>query len=148
MSKSPDQSSSDRPPSPSDSTKLRFALLQFSPQVGAFNANVAAADALLFGPNGVQPGEIDLLVLPEMAFSGNFPPSLTRMHHRHLNSHFHNPKLTLLVCFSFLSRLQLSIPLYHHTFPRTHLLWPHLPLGHRDCHPPPLLRYRGLSGAE
>lgn len=44
---------------------MRVGLLQFSPSVGAFAQNVAKARALLHNR-----GPLDLLVLPEMAFSG------------------------------------------------------------------------------
>lgn len=48
---------------------MRIATLQFAPQLGRVSANIARADELL---KEYSPGEIDLLVLPEMAFSGEW----------------------------------------------------------------------------
>ncbi|KAK6392033.1 hypothetical protein LTR65_004158 [Meristemomyces frigidus] len=50
---------------------MRIATLQFSPALGAVEYNFQRANALLDASN---PAQLDLLVLPEMAFSGyNFP---------------------------------------------------------------------------
>ncbi|KAI0471780.1 carbon-nitrogen hydrolase [Xylariaceae sp. FL0804] len=46
---------------------MRIGCLQFAPQVGDVDNNLNRADAIL---NKAKPGELDLLVLPEMAFSG------------------------------------------------------------------------------
>lgn len=46
---------------------MRIACLQFSPQVGEVEKNIARADAVL---DRADPQDLDLLVLPEMAFSG------------------------------------------------------------------------------
>ena len=73
---------------------MRIAVLQFAPRLGEVSANMARADTLLaeaglFGPGGDSaagtagplPEKIDLLVLPEMAFSGaSAPPSRRRPH--------------------------------------------------------------------
>jgi predicted amidohydrolase len=51
---------------------MRIACLQFSPQVGDIDNNLNRADAVL---NKAKPEELealDLLVLPEMAFSGTY----------------------------------------------------------------------------
>lgn len=50
---------------------MRVATLQFSPALGAVEHNIQRANALL---DASKPSRLDLLVLPEMAFSGyNFP---------------------------------------------------------------------------
>ncbi|ORY71510.1 carbon-nitrogen hydrolase [Pseudomassariella vexata] len=46
---------------------MRIACLQFAPQVGDVNNNLNRADAVLSKAN---PDDLDLLVLPELAFSG------------------------------------------------------------------------------
>ena len=51
------------------STRMRIACLQFDPQVGEVSRNVHRADAIL---QEAVPGELDLLMLPELAFSGIF----------------------------------------------------------------------------
>ncbi|KAL8794896.1 MAG: hypothetical protein Q9195_002608 [Heterodermia aff. obscurata] len=50
---------------------MRVACLQFAPELGKVQENIARANDLL---KDLQPGSCDILVLPEMAFSGyNFP---------------------------------------------------------------------------
>ncbi|KYK58716.1 hypothetical protein DCS_05733 [Drechmeria coniospora] len=46
---------------------MRIGCLQFAPRVGDVNNNLSDADAVL---NRVEPEDLDLLVLPELAFSG------------------------------------------------------------------------------
>lgn len=46
---------------------MRIACLQFAPQVGDVDNNLNRADAVLSKAN---PKDLDLLVLPELAFSG------------------------------------------------------------------------------
>lgn len=46
---------------------MRIACLQFAPQVGDVDNNLNRADAIL---SRVDPEALDLLVLPELAFSG------------------------------------------------------------------------------
>jgi protein N-terminal amidase len=46
---------------------MRIGCLQFAPQVGDLNNNLNRADAVL---NRADPEDLDLLVLPELAFSG------------------------------------------------------------------------------
>ncbi|KAJ3070235.1 Carbon-nitrogen hydrolase [Podochytrium sp. JEL0797] len=46
---------------------MKIALLQFAPVIGQVEANIAQADALLSYSHA---GDFDVLVLPEMAFSG------------------------------------------------------------------------------
>lgn len=50
---------------------MKIACLQFNPALGEVKHNIEAAESLL---SSIQPGQIDLLVLPELAFTGyNFP---------------------------------------------------------------------------
>ena len=46
---------------------MKIACLQLAPELYRLDENMAKADALL---EHVKPGDIDLLVLPEMAFTG------------------------------------------------------------------------------
>lgn len=46
---------------------MKIACLQLASEMGKVKSNMRKADAIL---GGAQPDEIDLLVLPEMAFSG------------------------------------------------------------------------------
>lgn len=46
---------------------MRIGCLQFAPQVGDVDNNLNRADAVLSKAN---PEDLDILVLPEMAFSG------------------------------------------------------------------------------
>lgn len=48
---------------------MRIACLQFAPQVGETASNLEIADELL---RRCKPGDFDLLVLPEMAFTGMY----------------------------------------------------------------------------
>lgn len=48
---------------------MRIGCLQFAPQVGDVDNNLNRADAVLSRAN---PKDLDLLVLPELAFSGMF----------------------------------------------------------------------------
>jgi protein N-terminal amidase len=48
---------------------MRIACLQFAPQVGDVDNNLNRADAVL---NRANPEDLDLLVLPELAFSGEY----------------------------------------------------------------------------
>lgn len=48
---------------------MRIACLQFAPQVGDVDNNLNRADSVLSKAN---PDDLDLLVLPELAFSGTF----------------------------------------------------------------------------
>lgn len=47
---------------------MRIGCLQFAPQVGDVDNNLNRADAVL---NRADPKDLDLLVLPELAFTGN-----------------------------------------------------------------------------
>lgn len=49
---------------------MRIGCLQFAPQLGDVNNNLNRADAVLFKAD---PNDMDLLVLPELAFSGKPP---------------------------------------------------------------------------
>ena len=46
---------------------MRIACLQFNSELGRLNENIARANALL---QAASPQKIDLLVLPELAFTG------------------------------------------------------------------------------
>jgi predicted amidohydrolase len=48
---------------------MRIGCLQFAPQVGDVDNNLNRADAVL---SRADPDDLDLLVLPELAFSGGF----------------------------------------------------------------------------
>ena len=49
---------------------MRVACLQIAPKLGAVAENIASAEERLVG---AKDGDVELLVLPEMAFSGGFP---------------------------------------------------------------------------
>lgn len=49
------------------SSKMRIGCLQFAPQVGDIDNNLNRADAVLSKAN---PEDLDILVLPELAFTG------------------------------------------------------------------------------
>jgi protein N-terminal amidase len=49
---------------------MRIACLQFAPQVGDVENNLIRADAVLSKANSKDLANLDLMVLPEMAFSG------------------------------------------------------------------------------
>lgn len=48
---------------------MRIACLQFNPKLASLPENIARADALL---EAESPRDIDLLLLPELAFTGTF----------------------------------------------------------------------------
>ena len=48
---------------------MRIGCLQFAPQVGDVDNNLTRADAVL---SKAKPEDLDILVLPEMAFSGMY----------------------------------------------------------------------------
>ena len=50
---------------------MRVACLQFAPEVGKVQDNLARADSILSGTQ--LPSDIDWLVLPELAFTGKHP---------------------------------------------------------------------------
>lgn len=50
--------------------KMRIACLQFAPQAGEVDNNLNRADAVLAKANQDDVDSLDLLVLPELAFSG------------------------------------------------------------------------------
>lgn len=53
----------------SQGRKMRIGCLQFAPQVGDVNNNLNRADSVL---NRADPEDLDLLVLPELAFTGTW----------------------------------------------------------------------------
>ena len=65
---------------------MRIGCLQFAPKLGQVEENIRKADFLLEGTSAT---ELDLLVLPEMAFSGNtsfgslVPKSSKSKYHAH-----------------------------------------------------------------
>jgi predicted amidohydrolase len=52
---------------------MRIACLQFAPQVGDVSNNMARAEAVLSKADSDDLENLDLMVLPEMAFSGMTP---------------------------------------------------------------------------
>ena len=52
---------------------MRIGCLQFAPQVGDVSNNLSRADAVLAKADQRELEDLDLLVLPEMAFSGMQP---------------------------------------------------------------------------
>ncbi len=52
------------------SNTMRLACLQFAPQVGDTDNNLSRADAVLSKADPDELGRLDLLVLPELAFTG------------------------------------------------------------------------------
>jgi protein N-terminal amidase len=57
---------------------MKIGILQFAPQVGDVDNNVDRAEAVLSRADPADLNNLDLLVLPEMSFSGEFfsrPPS-------------------------------------------------------------------------
>lgn len=56
---------------------MRIACLQFSPELGKPAENVARANVIL---EAASPQDIDLLVLPELAFTGD-PSRASIVHH-------------------------------------------------------------------
>jgi predicted amidohydrolase len=52
---------------------MRIGCLQFAPQVGDVSNNLTRADAVLAKADPKELEGLDLLVLPEMAFSGEYP---------------------------------------------------------------------------
>jgi hypothetical protein len=57
--------------------KMKIACLQFAPQVGDIDNNLNRADAILNRAKAADLEELDLLVLPELAFSGTYRNSQT-----------------------------------------------------------------------
>lgn len=53
---------------------MKIATLQFAPQLGLVKENIAHADSLL-SSSSTSLHDIDLLVLPELAFTGNQLPT-------------------------------------------------------------------------
>jgi len=51
----------------------RIGCLQFAPQVGDVANNLSRADAVLSKADQKELDKLDILVLPEMAFSGKTP---------------------------------------------------------------------------
>jgi predicted amidohydrolase len=61
---------------------MRIGCLQSAPQLEDVNQNLNRADAVL---SKASPKDLDLLVLPELAFSGEFPETILL--------HFHAKRL-------------------------------------------------------
>ena len=53
---------------------MKVACLQFAPQVGDVDHNLNLADVILASANPTDLEGLDLLVLPELAFTGMLPP--------------------------------------------------------------------------
>lgn len=64
---------------------MRIGCLQFAPEVGDVDDNISKAEAIL---DKADPKDLDLLVLPELAFSGKLKPtySLPYSVMRHVSS--------------------------------------------------------------
>ena len=112
---------------------MRIACLQFNPELGKHPENITRADALL---QAASPQDIDLLVLPELAFTGTssslctpsfFPTSFQSIDHYR--------------------RLQLPLPYVHIAPPRTHCRRPVYSLGKKYSNPSQLHRHSRLPGA-
>ena len=50
---------------------MKIGCLQFAPKVGDLNNNLNRADAVLNRADPLDLDQLDLLVLPELAFTGN-----------------------------------------------------------------------------
>lgn len=87
---------------------MRIGCLQFAPQVGDVDNNLNRADAVLSRAN---PDDLDVLVLPELAFSGKL-----------------SCKDVFVVILIF-QRVQLQIAARHHSIPRTLRFRYHVSLG-------------------
>lgn len=59
---------------------MRIACLQFAPQVGDVSNNVTRAEAVLDKADSDELENLDLLVLPEMSFSGKPAVTLLRQY--------------------------------------------------------------------
>lgn len=92
---------------------MRIGCLQFAPQVGDVDNNLNRADAVLSRAN---PDDLDLLVLPELAFSGKF------------KSHRNPPKFHYMRLIHF-PRVQLQISSRHYALSRTFWLRYYVSLG-------------------
>jgi protein N-terminal amidase len=51
---------------------MRIATLQFAPRVGDVDGNIKRANELLNSGNGIESLKPDLLVLPELAMTGEY----------------------------------------------------------------------------
>ena len=58
---------------------MKVACLQFAPEVGKVQENIARADSILL--NAQLPFDIDWLVLPELAFTGKHSPQRIELEH-------------------------------------------------------------------
>lgn len=56
---------------------MKIACLQFAPQVGDINNNLNRADSVLARASPDDLEDLDLIVLPELAFSGWYTPLCT-----------------------------------------------------------------------
>jgi predicted amidohydrolase len=63
---------------------MKIACLQFAPQVGDIDNNLNRADAVLNKASAEDLADLDLLVLPELAFSG-------------MRSHLHLQESTVVI---------------------------------------------------
>lgn len=79
---------------------MRIGCLQFAPQVADIDNNLNRADAVLAKANQDDLDSLDLLVLPEMAFTGTYsarkvPFSQGSERHAHITG-----ELDAAICFS------------------------------------------------
>lgn len=84
---------------------MRIALLQFNPELGKRTQNISRTNLLL---QAASPQDVDLLVLPELAFTG----AISSPH-----PHPHPVSQTLSPFTDKLDRLQLPLPFLHLSLP-------------------------------
>lgn len=100
---------------------MRIGCLQFAPQVGDVSNNLSRADAVLAKANQRELEDLDLLVLPEMAFSGK------QLLLSHLPWHPFN------VGTNTVKRIQLQVPGRNPALPRTIRIWNQCIVGTDKC---------------
>ena len=115
---------------------MKIGCLQFAPVKGEVNNNLSRADAVLLKENAEG---LDLLVLPELAFSGTSECSLHQLplvlpypiivHQWWCYSCPENAASVSLNANTMINRLPLSIPTRHLSPPRTNRIRYHKPLG-------------------
>lgn len=114
---------------------MKIALLQFAPDVGTVQANIKKADDLL--QQSKLPVDLDWLILPEMAFSGEQPPVILHFASPeppkavHMQRRLHKPAYAMhsnlpvvrnhtTVQVLIVSRLQLPLSRGNHALPGAH----------------------------
>jgi predicted amidohydrolase len=93
---------------------MRIACLQFAPKLGDIDNNLNRADAVLSKAN---PSDLDLLVLPELAFTGKSQLALQRVARPRFQSKlYHRAYAMSNLCriVNMTCRFQLQIASAHH----------------------------------